>query len=147
MSLVDQFLSGAQRVTIEVTYFRPRQVGQESLSIKPNLLGQAPKSINHSGILQTFVAQKDDKSDLEDARLKKVFEELVLMRGGVVHVHDRRLRMGMMTNFETAAIMPIIIPKPNEVQNSGMAEAVQVFKTMVPFPAVRKFLQYWQDEI
>lgn len=151
MSLVEAFLSGAQRVTVEVTYYIPREAGQGPLAISPTLLGRPAREISHSGILQTFVIQKDDRSDLEDKKLRSVFEELVLSRGGIINVHDRRLRMVMMTDgnvdFNQAAVMPIIIPKPEEVKNAGMQEAVNVFKTMVPFPAVRRFLQYWQDNI
>lgn len=151
MSLTQAFLNGAQRVFIEITYFKPRDIGQDDLEIRPVLLGQKPQRIHHSGILQTFVTQKDDVPDLEDKRLQRVFEEMVLMRNGIINIHDRRIRIAEMTqgavDFDGKQVAPIIIPTSKEMENPGMIDVTATFKTMVPFPRVRAFLQFWQDQI
>ncbi len=162
--LADSFLLGAQRVTLQTHYFKPRQVGQGPLKIQPSLLGQKTEEINHTGILHTFVLQEDDTSDLQDERLRDIFDRLVLSNGGIIKIHDRRKRFAIMTEeahlLEQTPLLPegmpqpkslvvpqILIPTPEEEGAPGMAETMKAFKTFVPFPRVRHFLQFWQEQI
>lgn len=48
---------------------------------------------------------------------------------------------------EGTEVMPLLIPSVPETLNAGMADTVQTFKAMVPFPGLRSFLQFWQEEI
>lgn len=137
-SLMEEFLNGAQRVTAEVLYFIPLREGDAPRRISTGLLKDGTREVAHTNLLQTFVNQFDDKPDIQDTRLYRVFQELVADRGGVVRIQDRRERLSLMT--KEAAVAPIFIPRPEEELNAGMKEIVDTFKTMIPFPRVRKFL-------
>lgn len=150
-SLVEEFLKGTQRVTMRVYYYRPLDIGQAPLEIKPEIIGAKPVIVPHSTILQTFDHQMDDRTDLEDKRLAKVFEQLVIANNGIVRIQDRSQRLSVMQDdiegSRLANIVPVLIPRPSEQANPGMKETVDTFKTMIPFPRVRKFLQNWQENL
>ncbi len=150
-SLTQAFLEGKQRVTAKILYYVPRPDGAPALRLSSQFLGEKPRLISHTGVLQSFVYQVDDKSDLEDERLQRVFAELVTKNGGIVALHDRRLRMQIMDEFAASgrpvAVAPVIIPTIEQEQSPGMADEVLAFKTLIPFLAVRKFLKFWQEKI
>ena len=150
-SLVLDFLKGAERITAHVFYRKPLEIGQEPLVVPSPLLGQAPKVLSHS-IITTFTHQFDDKTDMKDVRLAKVFEELVLQNNGIVRIQDRTKRISVMNEEAGKSLSrlntaPVLIPLPSEKNNAGMQEAEKTFRTLVPFPRVREFLEYWQEHL
>ncbi len=150
-SMVLDFLKGAERVTTHVLYKKPLNVGQEPLVTQPVLLGEARQTLTHS-ILTTFTHQFDDHTDLEDERLASVFKEVVLENDGVIRIQDRKQRIAIVNEAAGESLsrlntMPIVIPLASEKGNAGMKEAETVFRTLVPFPRVRKFLEYWQENL
>lgn len=150
-TLIEQFLNGAQRVTTEVCYFIPLPDGAAPRQISTGDIKCPTLEVPHTNVLQTFVHQFDDKSDIRDERLFRVFQELVANRGGIVPIQDRRERFAMMAQSSapgsSQTMAPVFIPRPSEVFNAGMKDVVDTFKTMIPFPRVREFLQYWQENI
>lgn len=150
-SLALEFLKGAERVTAHVFYRKPLEAGQEPLVVRSPLLGQAPKVLDHS-IITTFTHQFDDTTDMKDVRLAKVFEDLVMKNNGIVRIQDRTKRISVMNeevgqSLSRLNTVPLIIPLPSEKNNAGMKEAETTFRTLVPFPRVRKFLEYWQEHL
>lgn len=163
-SLVKEFLEGAQRVTARLYYYIPLEVGQEPLKLQSKIIGEEPAHLHHSGILQQFVYQQDDRADL-DEELKEIFARIMQTSNGLLKIHDRRERITIMheeaqmaaqkkladgTTIESTAsvqVPQIFIPTKQEQANPGMAEINKTFKTMVPYPRLRSFLQYWQDNI
>lgn len=155
------FNMSADRVSVQVAYFLPLDPGQPPLRLRPELLGGEERVLPHKGVMQIFAHQFDDHSDLEDVRLQRAYEATMIASRGIVRIHDRKERLSTLLE-EAAKINPdnrvtyqdalekapkIIVPKPAELASPGMKEENTIFKTLVPYPRVRKFLQYWQDEI
>ena len=163
-SLVKEFLDGAQRITARLYYYIPLEVGQDPLKLQSKIIGEEPVKLHHSGILQQFVYQQDDQADLDDG-LKEIFARIMQTSNGLIKIHDRRERITLMheeaqlaaqkkladgATIESNAsvqVPQILIPTKQEQANPGMAEINMAFKTMVPYPRLRSFLQYWQDNI
>ncbi|MFA5592807.1 MAG: hypothetical protein WC989_05805 [Micavibrio sp.] len=163
-SLIEEFLEGSKRITARVYYFIPLPEGEESRQLPSPLIGEQPARIYHAGILQEFIYQQDDRADIDDG-LKDVFARVMQISNGIVKIHNRMERMAVMQEevqleaqkklaggvaIDTASsvIVPqVFIPKPDEETNAGMDEINQTFKALVPFPRLRGFLQYWQDNI
>jgi uncharacterized protein Usg len=161
-SLVKEFLAGTQRVTVNVYYFRPLEAGQEPLKLQSKIIGEEPTKLHHTGILQQFVYQEDDRADLDEG-LKEIFAEIMQTSGGILKIHDRRERVTLMqkeaqlaaqrkladgSTIESTAgvqVPQILIPTKQEQSNPGMAEINKAFTTLVPYPRLRSFLQDWQD--
>lgn len=144
--LADRFFMEAHRVTAQILYFMPLKEGQAPLQIESRLIGQRPQQIHHTNVLQTFAHQFDDVSDLEDPALVKVFRDVVVAKGGLINIHDRKSRLSIMAEGD-GPTLPVIIPRPSEELNPGLKDEVKTFKTLIPFPQVREFLQFWQENI
>lgn len=163
MSLSEAFL-GADRVTASIFYYQPLQVGQAPLKIKSPLLGQPEKTQTHSVLLQEFVYQQDDRADL-DPSLKSIFNNIMIRNNGIVKIYDRRLDLGETSEQEQMALQTdladgvkipsaigipvsqIIIPRLSETLTKGEDETNVAFRTLIPFPSLRRFLQMWQEKI
>jgi uncharacterized protein Usg len=163
MSLTEAFLA-ADRVTASIFYYQPLQVGQAPLKIKSPLLGQPVKMQNHSALLQEFIYQKDDRADL-DPSLQGIFKEVMIRNSGIIKIYDRRLDLGETSEQEQMALQTdladgvkipsavgvpvtqIIIPRMSETLTKAEDEINVAFRTLIPFPSVRRFLQMWQEKI
>ena len=164
-SLIKEFLNGTQRVTAHLYYFMPLEIGQEPLKLESKLLGKEPKKLHHRGILQEFLFQADDRADLDD-ELKDVFARIMQTSNGLIKIHDRRERITLMqeeaqlaaqkkladgksteSNSPAVQVPQIFIPTKEELGNAGMVDINKAFKTMVPYPRLRSFLQFWQETI
>lgn len=149
--LMEEFLKGSKVVVAQILYFRPLEEGRAPLKINHGLIGEKPTEIQHTNLLQTYFLQTDDTPDIKDERLTAVFESLVLARNGIVRIQDRKQRLAAMNfgqeDVAKGVVTPILIPKSSELSNPGMQEIVETFKTMIPFPKVRKFLQFWQENL
>lgn len=161
MSLGHHFQSSVERVSLQVVYYLPLDPGQAPIRLRPELLGGEERVLEHKGILNSFAHQFDDHSDQEDPRLQEAYQKIMSASQGIVRIHDRRERISSLLE-EAAKINPdntmpyqdalqiapkIIVPKPEELTSTGMGEENTVFKTLIPYPRVRAFLQFWQNEI
>lgn len=146
-SLSDVFIGQTQRVTAHILYFIPLEEGRGPLKIAPTLLGEASREVPHRNVLQTYTEQFDDAPDFADERLVRVFQNLVMAQNGVVRIQNPVDRLAIMTEASGSKIKPIVIPRPNEMANAHLRDEIAAFKTLIPFPAVRKFLQYWQENL
>ncbi len=162
--LIDEFLRGSSRITTRIFYYVPLNEGQEPLKVRPTLIGEKPVELNHAGVIQEYIYQVDDKSDLH-ADFADVFNSIMNASHGNVKILDRAQRITLMgaaeqlatqqktaqgQKLESDKVLPvpqIIIPRKTEEYSGGMRELTQAFHTLVPFPKVRSFLQFWQDKL
>ena len=165
MSLSQEF-TASSRVCAHIYYMRPLQIGQNPLSIASDMIGQKPAVQNHSVLLQSFIYQNDDEMDLS-ADLKKIFERTMRLNQGIVKIYDRQSRLGVMSEVEqlrlqrkladgteldaatikAVEVSQVIVPSVGEEIASGeQSPSTARFKTLIPYPRLRRFLQKWQQE-
>lgn len=163
-SMIEDFLEGSKRVTAYVYYFIPLNEGEKPRQLPTKIIGEKPIELHHAGILQQFVYQQDDRADVKD-ELKDIFAKVMETSNGIVKIHDRSQRIALMhqegqleaqrdlaggVRIESLSGIPvpqILIPKPHEEAVAGMEDISRTFKTLIPFPRLRGFLQYWQENV
>lgn len=150
------------RVVVDLHYYMPLPEGSKPLKVASNLIGEEPRTVNHRGILQTFLFQDDDVSDLAPEQFGAFYDQIA-RSNGIVRIADPRERLALFaeeaqaltgktsgTRVEAtldriAAAPSIIIPKAA----AGSESSVELnnFHTLVPFPKVREFLKFWEREL
>lgn len=165
MSLSNTF-EATSRVSAHIYYMRPLQVGQNPLEIKSALIGKEPAVQHHSVLLQSFIYQNDDQMDLSP-ELKNIFQRTMRLNQGIVKIYDRKSRLGVLGEIEqlrlqrkladgteldvetvkAVEVSQVIVPSlGEEIAGGDQAASAARFKTLIPYPRLRRFLQKWQDE-
>lgn len=140
-------------VTAVIEYFIPRrEQNAPPLVVAPTLIGQAPTVLSHAGLLQQFTWQQFDLDETQTPRIQTLREHFHTMlpqdEAGRDRILDGIFRRAAKGGGVFGNALVAAVDRAGNVQmpSSNLTQE-EAFRAMVPFPGLRKFLQYWAENI
>lgn len=158
MSDLKKQLEGAALVTANIFYFKPRAEGAGPLEIRPELIGEDPKKIMHTGLIEEFIWQEYDINDLDQKKWER-FRELKREFRQAITLPDARERLEIMFNqtagqdLKDAKLAASLLSGKSNLEDLPFVPDVtkmapeDTLAVMIPYPKLREFLRFWQDKI
>ena len=146
--------NGAALVTLDIHFFRPPRNPGEILEIAAEFIGQDPKKVDHSGILQSFVWQLKDKSDIEPRSLRSYINARTAFIASTQGMNAQERLNYILSYAANEADKQSLELLVKGCGNSFMPQSYiieisseELFKTICPYPKVRDFIRFWDENI